>query len=243
MKKLLIELVFVMMVVSTAFANNLMIDEKSKMYDYKLALDEINNAITTTATTENDAVRLSIKPFFSHFIMSGESLTFNGLPYSKPKSFVKNNANGYIVLARGKSFATGSYPLAGIELTAVNKKDRPLVIDINNSAIQVLDFYGQPFYTGQFKEQGNFVQPNLIIPPKHTRTVKLFRSDAEFHSTRIMNGVWAGWFLPVRPVNFDNIQAEASFKIDNEYITLSANGSLPKEIQQKYDLEKQLLSK
>ncbi len=240
MRKLfLTALASALLVTSVTSAANLMIDLKSKAYDYGVALDEINNSITATGSAENESAKLTIKPFFHSYIMSGDRFNSNGLPFQKPKSMLEK-ANGYIFYARGKSYAIEAISLAGVELTATNKKDEPLVIDVNNSALQICDFYGQPFYAGQFSQQGKFAQPNLLIPPKQSKTVQLFRSDAKFKSTTIMRGVWAGWFLPVVSVDFNKIHAEATLKVDDKYISVIADGAIPEEVQKKYDQAAQM---
>lgn len=241
-KSLLAALCSALLISSLANAGNLMIDEKSQAYNYKTALDEINNSITAVGKAENDAAKFTIKPFFHSYIMSGDVFMSNGLPYQKPKSMLEK-ANGYVFRARGKSFATEALTLAGVELTAENKKDEPLVIDINSSALQIGSFYGQPFYTGQFAEQGKFNQPNLLIPPKQSKIVKLYRSDAKFSSTTVMRGVWAGWTLPVFSVDFNNIHVEATLKVDDKYLSVIAEGAIPEDIQKKYDQATQMAAK
>ena len=240
MKKVLLTAMAVsLLAANLADARNLMIDEKSKTYSHLTALTEINNSIAPVGLAETDAAKFAIRPFFHSHIMSGESL-HNGLPYQKPKSILEK-ANGYIFRARGKSFAIEAMPLAGIELAVKNKKeDAPLVIDINNSAMQIADFYGQPFYSGKFMGQGDFNQPNLFVPPKQIKTVKLFRSDAKFSSAMIGRGVWAGWLLPVAPVNFDKIHAELTLKIDDKYVSVSTDSAIPETVQKKYDLAAQM---
>ncbi len=226
------------LITSVASAANLMIDEKSKVYDYKTALDEINNSITAVGMLETETAKIGIKPFFHTFVMSGSSISYNGLPFQKPKSML-GKANGYIFKAVGKSFATEAYPLAGVFMMVENKKDEPLVIDINKSALQVGNFYGQPFYSGKFMDQGRFSQPNLIIPPKQSKSVLLYRSDAEFESGTF----YRGWFLKAESVDFDHLHAEVSLKIDDKYVTVLADGAIPEEIQKKYDQAVQMAAK
>lgn len=48
---------------SVASAANLMIDEKSKAYDYKTALQKINESMTAVGTVETDTAIIGIKPF------------------------------------------------------------------------------------------------------------------------------------------------------------------------------------
>ena len=149
MKKILLATLFsALFLTSVAKASNLMIDEKSKTYDFKQALMEINNSITAFGMVKTETAILCIKPFFLTHIMSGSSTSYNRLPFQKPKSMLEK-ANGYIFKAVGKSFATEAYPLAGVFLMVENKKDEPLVIDMNNSVLQVGNFYGQPFYAGK----------------------------------------------------------------------------------------------
>ena len=239
MKKILLAtLISALFLTSVANAANLMIDEKSKTYDFKQALMEINNSITAFGMVKTETAILCIKPFFLTHIMSGSSTSYNGLPFQKPKSMLEK-ANGYIFKADGKSFATEAYPLAGVFLMVENKKDEPLVIDMNNSALQVGNFYGQPFYAGKFMNQGRFTQPNLIIPPKQRKSVLLYRSDAEFKS----GPFYSGWFLTPEPVNFNQIHAEVALKIDGKYVTVSADGAIPEEIQKKYDQAAQMQKK
>ena len=239
MKKILLATLFsALFLTSVAKASNLMIDEKSKTYDFKQALMEINNSITAFGMVKTETAILCIKPFFLTHIMSGSSTSYNGLPFQKPKSMLEK-ANGYIFKAVGKSFATEAYPLAGVFLMVENKKDEPLVIDMNNSVLQVGNFYGQPFYAGKFMDQGRFTQPNLIIPPKQRKSVLLYRSDAEFKS----GPFYSGWFLTPEPVNFNQIHAEVALKIDDKYVTVSADGAIPEEIQKKYDQAAQMQKK
>lgn len=242
MKKIVSALTASLLFCSVVSAANLMIDEKSKAYDHKLALDEINDSITAVGSVETETAKIKIKPFFHSYIMSGEVFMNNGLPFQKPKSMLEK-ANGYIFTARGKSFATGAHTLAGVILSVENKKDDPLVIDVNSSALQIGEFYGQPFYTGQFVQQGNFTQPNLLIPPKQSKTVNFFRSDASFSSTTVMRGVWAGWTLPVKPVDFNKIHAELTLKVDDKYVSVIADGIIPEEVQKKYDQAVQMAQK
>ena len=237
-KALLPVLVSALLIASTVNAANLMLDEKSKTYDFKQALQEINGSITAVGIVETDAAKIGIKPFFHSHIMSGSSISYNGLPFQKPKSMLEK-ANGFVFKAVGKSFATEAYPLAGVFMIVENKKDEPLVIDMNNSALQVGNFYGQPFYSGKFMDQGRFTQPNLIIPPKQRKSVPLFRSDAEFKSATL----YQGWFLKPEPVDFNKIHAEVALKIGDKYVMVTADGAIPEEIQKKYDQAAQMAAK
>jgi hypothetical protein len=239
MKKTLVSaLAAAMLLTSAASAANLMLDEKSKTYDFKQALQEINESMTAVGTVETDTAKISIKPFFHSHIMSGSSISRNGLPFQKPKSMLEK-ANGYVFKAVGKSFATEAYPLAGVFMMVENKKDEPLVIDMNNSALQVGNFYGQPFYSGKFMDQGRFTQPNLIIPPKQSKSVLLYRSDAEYIAVTLCHG----WFLKAEPVDFNKIHAEVALKIGDKYVTVSADGAIPENIQKKYDQAAQMAAK
>lgn len=219
-----------------------MIVEKSKEYDSKTALDEINSAITASKTYEDDTAIISIKPFIHSYKVAGDLLPFgnNDLPTNSLKTFIKDNLNGYIVHSYKKSTCSAPYTLAGVVLSINNKKDTPLVVDINNSAMQILSFYGQPFYVGKFAQQGNYSQPNLMIPPKQNKTVSLFRSDSTFKSQSMMRAVWSGWFLPVEPMDFNNIKAEVTLKVDDKYISVLAEGKIDLEKLQKYDMETQM---
>ena len=237
-KALLPVLVSALLIASTVNAANLMLDEKSKTYDFKQALQEINESMTAVGMVETESAKIGIKPFFHSHIMSGNSISYNGLPFQKPKSMLEK-ANGYVFRAVGKSFATEAYPLAGVFLMVENKKDEPLVIDMNNSALQIGNFYGQPFYSGKFMDQGRFTQPNLIIPPKQSKSVLLFRSDAEFKSATL----YQGWFLKPEPVDFNMIHAEVALKIGDKYVMVTADGAIPEEIQKKYDQAAQMAAK
>ena len=237
-KTLLMAVATALLITSVTDSANLMLDEKSKTYDFKQALQEINESMTAVGTVETDAAKISIKPFFHSHIMSGSSISRNGLPFQKPKSMLEK-ANGYVFKAVGKSFATEAYPLAGVFMMVENKKDEPLVIDMNNSALQVGSFYGQPFYSGKFMDQGRFTQPNLIIPPKQSKSVLLYRSDAEFKSATL----YQGWFIKPEPVDFNKIHAEVALKIGDKYVTVSADGAIPENIQKKYDQAAQMAAK
>jgi len=232
---------------SVTSAANLMIDENSKTYSHTTALAEINDSITAVGTTETGTMKLSVKPFFHSFIlngnvMSGNAITENGLPYKKPKSMLEK-ANGYIFKAKGKSVVTESLPLAGVILTAENKSTRPLLIDIENSVIQIADFSGPPVRTLNDMEQGGGLGRNkLMIPPKQSKTVLLFRSDAEYHTPSYKSSS-IGVFLPATSVDFNKLHAEVALNVDGKYISITADGAIPENIQKKYDQAAQMAAK
>jgi hypothetical protein len=58
-----------------------------------------------------------------------------------------------------------------------------------------------------------------------------------------MRGVWAGWTLPVKPVDFNKIHAELTLKVDDKYVSVIADGIIPEEIQKKYDQAVQMAQK
>lgn len=219
----------------TALANCLWIDEKSKDYTADAAINEINNSITTQAMVETSDYLLSARPVLVNRTASGDLTIFGPgfVPYSKPESYLKHNATGYIIRTRGKSFMSKQYIYGAILLEAKNKTNAPLVIDVNQSALRIGAFYGQPFYQGRFRDQGNNAQPNFIVPPKQSKSVLLYRSDAQFESSRLGG---TGWIYPVTPLNFNNIEVEASLKVGDKYITLTGNGKIPQEIQDKFDM-------
>ena len=229
---------------SAASAANLMIDETSKTYSHTTALAEINDSITAVGTIETDTMKISIKPFFHSFIlkgnvMEGETVSNNGLPYKRPKSMLEK-ANGYIFKSKGKVAATESLPLAGVVLKTENKTSKPLVIDIESSAMQIGNFSGPPVRTLNDMEQGGGLGRNkLMIPPKQSKTVLLFRSDAEYHTPSYQSSS-IGFFLPATSVDFNNLHAEVALNVDGKYVTVTADGAIPAEIQKKYDQAAQM---
>lgn len=109
----------------TALANCLWIDEKSKDYTADAAINEINNSITTRATAETSDYLLSARPVLVNRTASGDLTIFGPgfVPYSKPESYLKHNATGYIIRTRGKSFMSKQYIYGAILLEA---KIRPM---------------------------------------------------------------------------------------------------------------------
>ena len=232
---------------SVTSAANLMIDERSKTYSHTAALLEINDSITAVGTAETGTMKLTVKPFFHSFIlkgnvMSGNAITENGLPYKKPKSMLEKT-NGYIFKAKGKSVATESLPLAGVVLTAENKSARPVLIDIESSVIQIPDFSGPPVRTLNDMEQGGGLgRDMLMIPPKQTKTVLLYRSDVRYHTPSYKSSS-TGLFLPATSVDFNKLHAEVALNVDGKYVSITADGAIPEEIQKKYDQAAQMAAK
>ena len=60
MKKIVSALAVALLVGSVASAANLMIDEKSKTYDYNTAVDEINSSITAVGSAETETAKITI---------------------------------------------------------------------------------------------------------------------------------------------------------------------------------------
>ena len=232
---------------SVVSAANLMIDENSKNYSHTTALAEINDSITAVGTTETGKMKITIKPFFHSFIlkgnvMEGYTVSNNGLPYKKPKSMLEK-ANGYIFKSKGKVVATESLPLAGVVLEAENKMSKPLLIDIESSVLQIADFSGPPVRTLNDMEQGGGLGRNkLMIPPKQSKTVLLFRSDAEYHTPSYKSSS-VGLFLPATSVDFNKLHAEVALNVDGKFVSITADGAIPEEIQKKYDQAAQMAAK
>ena len=229
---------------SAASAANLMIDEQSKKYNPQTAIFEINDSITAVGTCETGAMKLTIKPFFHSFVMSGNikngsSIDDNGLPYKKPVSMLKK-ANGYIFKAKGKEAVTESIPLAGVILTAENKAGRPLIIDMDKSVMQLDAYQGPVHFLQDMKEAGSVVPSKLMVPPKETKTFLLFRSDATYRSTSTAATSSTGYFLPATSVDFNNLHAELALKVNGKYVSLIADGAIPENIQKKYDQAAQM---
>lgn len=232
-KKIVLTLLAALLFPTMVFANNLWIDEKSKDYKADDAIKEINHAITTRGTADTSEYLLSVRPILTNRNINGRILFFDSGfdPYTKPESFLKHNASGYILQTRGKSYMSMQYVYGAILLEAQNKTSQPLVIDISQSAAQVGEFYGQLFYLDQYNDKQKTVQPYFIVPPNQSKSIFLLRSDAENKS--------GAWLFPVTPIDFNNIKIEASLKVGDKYVTLSGTGAIPQEIQDKYDMEKQ----
>ncbi len=222
--------------VSTAFANNLMIDEKSKVYDPKAALTEINSSLAA-ATTSTDAYTLSLRPVLTDYNAEGKYLLDNeGAPYKRPESYITHGLNGYILYARGKSVLNTLYTFNALELTAENKTAQPLIIDLNNSAVQIGTFYGAPYVGDKFKNAGQGLQANLIVAPNDKKTVTLYRTDLQQVSSKYAGSLYNARIFTPAALDFAHIPFQASLKVNGEYATVSGESAIPAELQTKYDL-------
>ena len=231
---------------SAASAANLMIDENSKTYSPTIALDEINDSITAVGTAENAEMKITVKPFFHSFILKGNvkegfSISNNGLPYRKPQSMLEK-ANGYLFKAKGKLVATESLPLAGVVLTVENKMaNKPIIIDLDKSVMLVGDYEG-PVLAINSTDQGSLKPSKLVLEPKQSKTVPLFRSDGAFHTSTFKSSS-QGYFLPATSVDFNKLHAEVALSIGDTYVSLTADGAIPEDIQKKYDQAAQMAAK
>ena len=230
---------------SVVSAANLMIDENSKTYSHTTALAEINDSITAVGTAENGTMKVKIKPFFHSFIlkgnvMEGYTVSNNGLPYKKTKSMLEKT-NGYIFKAKEKVIAIESLPLAGVTLTAENKMNKPLIIDLDKSVMQLGNFTG-PVLTVNGMNQGALNPSKLVIEPKQSKTVLLFRSDGSFHTPTYKSSS-TGYFLPATSVDFNKIHAEVALSVGGTYVSVTADGAIPDAIQKKYDQAAQMAAK
>ena len=228
-----------------ASAANLMIDENAKAYNHTTALIEINDSITAVGIAETGMMKVQIKPFFHSFVlkgnvMEGYTVSNNGLPYKKPKSMLEK-ANGYIFKAKGKVEATESLPLAGITLTVENKMNKPLIIDLDKSVMQLGDYSGR-MLTVNGMDQGALNPSKLVLEPKQSRTVLLFRTDGVYHTPSYKSSA-TGYFLPATSVDFDKLHAEVALHVGGTYVSVTANGAIPEAIQKKYDQAAQMAAK
>ena len=246
MKKILLTALAAALLISAeAGAANLMIDENSKTYSHKTALFEINDSITAVGTSETGTMKITIKPFFHSFIlkgnvMEGYTVSDNGLPYKKPKSMLEKT-NGYIFKAKGKEAATESLPLAGVVLTIENKVSKPLVIDLDQSVMQLGDYSGR-MLTVDGMDQGALNPSKLVLEPKQSKTVLLFRTDGVYHTPSYKSSA-TGYFLPATSVDFDKLHAEVALHVGGTYVSVTANGAIPEAIQKKYDQAAQMAAK
>ncbi|MBR4908497.1 MAG: hypothetical protein IKZ43_05760 [Acidaminococcaceae bacterium] len=246
MKKILLTaLAAALLISSAASAANLMIDENSKVYSHKTAVFEINDSITAVGTAETGTMKITIKPFFHSFILKGNvkegyTVSDNGLPYKKPKSMLEKT-NGYIFKAKGKEAATESLPLAGVVLTAENKVSSPLVIDLEQSVMQLGNYSGR-MLTVDGMDQGALNPSKLVLEPKQSKTVLLFRTDGVYHTPSYKSSA-RGYFLPATPVDFNKLHAEVALHVGGMYVTVTADGAIPEAIQKKYDQAAQMAAK
>ncbi|WP_296401071.1 hypothetical protein [Acidaminococcus timonensis] len=216
---------------SVAYARSLLLNEKNKTYTVTGALQEINASITAKANVSNEYYDITATPFIGNYIANNARLVGWAWPYSKPESYVKHHADGYILQSRGKSFLTTLYTYHGVLLGIKNKSNQPLVIDVNNSTISIGQYNGQPFYTGRFINQGENQQPNIIVPPGTMKAVVLNRADA-----KAINGCW---IYPSGPMDFNHLKVNLYLKVNDTYVSLTADGEIPEIVQEKYDLQSQ----
>ena len=105
------------------------------------------------------------------------------------------------------------------------------MIDVNNSTISIGQYNGQLFYTGRFVNQGENQQPNIIIPLRTMKTVVMNRADA-----KAINGCWIN---PSGPMDFNHLKVNLYLKVNDTYVSLTADGEIPEIVQEKYDLQSQ----
>lgn len=214
-----------------AAARCLLLNEKNKTYTVPDALKEINASITSRASVSTPDYDIIASPFIDDYVASHTQMVMWAYPYEKPESYLKHKENGYIVRSRGKSFLTTLYTYHGVMVGIQNKSSKPLVIDVNNSTIQIGKYNGQPFYTGRFINQGANQQPNIIVPPGTMKAVVLHRADA--------NPVSGEWVYPPGPLDFDHLKVNLYLKVNDTYVSLVADGGIPENVQEKYDMAMQ----
>lgn len=112
-----------------------------------------------------------------------------------------------------------------------NKTNEPLELDLNRSQISLCNYQGRGVQQGtKYNGAATSEQPPVMIFPKATKEVTLWRTDHQFHDGYYFQGqalVPAKWMPPFDAVPNKNLLGDMMLCINKKYITFSPEAVIP----------------
>lgn len=172
---------------------------------------------------ENDDVRIET------FINCGMD---NLIMDSASRKYIANNT---IVLAVGGNpmmgFNTFVAVAPAVSFRITNKTEEPLELDLDHSQITVGSYQGRGVQSGtKYNGAANSVQAPIMIFPKATKNITLWRTDHNFHNGYYFQGqaiVPAKWMPPFDVQPDKNLLGDMILCINKKYITFSPKAVIP----------------
>ena len=131
----------------------------------------------------------------------------------------------YIIKIKKILFPT----VATAHFSICSQRITPFLINIENSVIQITNFTGPPICTLNDMEQGDGLGQNiLVILPKQTKTLLLYRSNARYYTPSYKSSS-TGYFLSAASVDFYKLHAEVALNVDGKYVSITADGAIPEK--------------
>lgn len=184
----------------------------------KIAYDNWSGATTKkNRVFENDKIKIEVflGLYFDNLIISGD--------------YRKQLAEDTIILAVAGNPMMGFNTCIAIapvvRLAITNKTDEPMEFDLDHSQITIGSYQGRGVQAGtKYNGAATSVQAPVMIFPKVTKDVVLWRPDHNFHEGYYLQGrpiVPAKWMPPFDVVADKNLLGDMILCIDKKYITLS----------------------
>ena len=159
-------------------------------------------------------------------IFENDTLRLEVLPHIKMEYFAASSAlrktmaaeSVIMVVGGGLGYISLYVPvLPYLEAAVTNKTDQPLEIDLERSQITLGGYSGRGVQTGtNFRTAASAPQPPLIVFPKATKTVALWRTDFNFFRGTMTEG--PRWLPPFDLALNTNILGETILKVNDKYI-------------------------
>lgn len=231
LKQLFSALLGVCCFVTVSHADAFEYDKKIIMKEYKCKAEDtfyyVNENYGSAITKEdrvfeNDTVKIntSICIGFDNLIINSPTrkyLADNTVIYAIGGNPVMG-FNTFVLIA----------PAVGLEIT--NKTDEPIEIDLDHSQISICSYQGRGVQSGtKYNGAANSLQAPVMIFPKSTKMVKLWRTDHNFHEGYYFQGsalVPAKWMPPFDVQPDKNLLGDMILCINKKYITFSPKAVL-----------------
>ena len=172
---------------------------------------------------ENDVVRIEtfISMWFDNLIISKEDR--------------KSLAKSTIILAVGGNpamgFNTAVLVAPAVIFRITNKTEEPLEFDLDHSQITIGTYQGRGVQAGtKYNGAATSVQAPVMIFPKATKDVALWRTDHNFYNGYYLQGnpvVESKWLPPFDVVPDKNLLGDMILCINKKYITFTPEAIIP----------------
>ncbi len=187
------------------------------------ALENVLQSITREDMVyENETVKIetSIGLVFDNVIFS------SGFRKACAKSKIFILHIGSSIMGDDLSFLVAPY----VQFDITNKTDAPVEFDLNHSMISIGSYQGIGVQQGtKYNGAAPIVQPPVVIPPKTTKKVTLWREDHQLYTATACYGevlVPDKWLPPFDVIANTNLLGDMGLSINNQFVSFTPKVSI-----------------
>ena len=174
---------------------------------------------------ENDTIKVEtfINIYFDNLIISG-----NDRKYLADKTIIIAVAGNPMM-----GFNTEILVAPAVTFRITNKTSEPMEFDLDHSQITVGTYQGRGVQSGtKYNGAATSVQAPVMIFPKATKDIMLWRTDHDFYDGYYLQGkqvLQSKWLPPFDVVPDKNLLGDMILCIDKKYITFTPEAVIPRQ--------------